>query len=464
MTQLVTIPPCFNRYVEAPHTGSHQNCTHNALDAIKRRHYSAKIPKPSESGAEHLEWAFQQLKKWCRKHGLSPHGVDKWTPQQVVDTRAACKKKAYAEAFESLAKEPLTAEDARVKVFVKFEKGPAAKLGEKPARLIQARSTRYTASLAQYLAPVEHKLYALKHNGVAVFAKSLNPKQRAAEIAAAWSPNRQYVMLDHSSFDGHMTPALLAYEHRFYLWVYGNDAELQRMLSWQLNNRCNFMGKLKWTSKGGRMSGDFNTALGNSIINCVAILAWAHQNGVYDSNFTLECDGDDSWCTIAREHTIPSVKTFAELGFTTKLEGVGSEPEDVVFCQARPVRLADGWMMCRDFRRVMSRLPYTIQHYVGSGWVRYLRGIAECEEVLSNGVPVLSALASSLLAATAGVAAIVPRAEQYSHGIAMRLKRPAVPVTPEARASYALAWDISPTEQRLLEEALSAHKWTILPG
>jgi hypothetical protein len=464
MHQLIAVPDVFLPYVDSPHKGAHQDCMHNVRDAIRRRHYSSKLPHTTKEGHLLLENAFRWLKDVARRGGIYPNSIDRWTPEQVVETRAPAKKKAYQEAFDSLAVDPLERRDAQVKVFVKFEKGPFAGLGVKPARLIQFRNTRFTAQLATFLAPLEHALYKCEYHGTRIFAKTLNPKQRAESIANAYSPGRKYVMLDHSSFDGHMRRELLAYEHRFYKWVFGNNIELNSMLDQQMENRCSYRGLLRWKAQGGRMSGDFNTALGNSIINALLIKAWADDHGVADGNFTLQCDGDDSWCTIDHSAVVPSVKDFAKLGLTTKLEGVGYYPEEVQFCQARPVQLADGWLMCRDFRRVASRLPYTIQHFVGAGWKRYLRGIAECEGVLSNGCPILASLAASLLKFTEGAKALVPAADRYSHQVANTIKRPIQPVTDAARASYAFAWGISVEEQLLIEAALECHQHVLLPG
>lgn len=212
------------------------------------------------------------------------------------------------------------------------------------------------------------------------------------------------------------------------------------------------------------MSGDFNTALGNSVINAIVIIAWAMERGIYDDpNFKFQVDGDDSWMVYRRDESDPKPSDFQKFGMTTKIEAIGQIPEDVGFCQSKPVMLQDGPMMCRDYRRVLARLPHSIQRYTGVGWERYAKGIAECELALGKGIPILDAIQAGLCAETSVIkrSTLRPRGEDYQYAIAQRVCNPQREITSAARVSYALAWGITPFEQRRLEAKLLRHKWLL---
>jgi len=498
-----------------PHNVSHQNCRHSVIDAMKRRHYKLDLPYPSTRGLTELNKALTWLKKLCRQQGIYPGSIERWSPEQVVATRAPAKKATYARAFRSLEQDEISTKDAFVKAFIKHEKGPQLVTefdGEahKPSRLIQHRDERFCAQLATFLAPLEHELYKLEYHGTRIYGKSLNQYQTADEIVKADDTASRYFMLDHSAFDSHISGELLNLEHQLYLWVFQNDPELKQMLDLQTNNRVYLTGGFrfdtidldaairKWviftkddsyTFKKdtperltylireyiedgdtprkwpGRMSGDFNTGLGNSIINSLVLYAFGARNLLNNNPCFRFCvNGDDCWGTIPLDFTMPSYEQFREWGMTTKLEGEALSPEGVQYCQARPVLTSHGWMMVRDFRRVLNRLPYTIRRYSGKAWDAYARGVADCELALGLGIPVLDAIARSLDKQFADVKApLVDRSDEYSYILARQVKDNRT-ITSAARISYALAFDITPQEQEILEARILQHNWRISPA
>jgi hypothetical protein len=449
MWQYLSLPRWWR--VKDPHTASHQNCRHNVVDAINGRHY-AVIPRCQRP--ELLDAAEKQLRKLSRAVGIFPGVLHPLTRQQVVDSRAAAKRKIFALAAESLEWKPLTAKDAKVKMFVKFEKGPQSKLLKKSPRLIQYRNTRFTLELARYLAPVEELLYPrLRLHGTKCFAKAQNTVQRAEEIVAAHGAERRYVMLDHSSWDGHVTLDMLKREHRYYLWLYRGDPYLAKLLQWQLTNKVGGLG-VRFKVQGGRMSGDFNTALGNSIGNFMVLYAWSQLRGLSDApEFHLCCDGDDSWMTIPAGVPLPTPKEFEQLGFTTKIEGQGCCPEDVEFCQMRPVQLSVGqWRMVRNPVRVFSRLPYSIQQYSGAAWPAYARGVGLCEKAMGSGQPIFQALADRI------DRVFGEGRKLFDRDMIHRIRAEKCSITTDwsvARSSFWQAWGISPAEQEEMEGLLS---------
>jgi len=426
---------------------------------VVRRHYKSNLPKISDDGLRRLRNALTLLKKLCREQGLFPGSVKKWTPQEVIDTRAPSKKASYTRGFETLAKHGWTKRSAYIKVFVKDEKGC---WDEKPCRLIQYRAgMEYTCALAQYLAPLEHALYKIRLHGTRLFAKGLNPKQRAEGIVAAGrGPDYEYRMLDHSAFDAHVSMEHLLLEHAFYQWIFPHDRELQKLLACQLRNNCRSGAGVRWKTKGGRMSGDFNTALGNSLINTLIYLAWAEEHGVLsDPNYCQQVDGDDSWLLCRTTVADPAPSDFTKYGMTTKLEGTAHIPEGVGFCQSKPVQLEDGWMMCRDYKRVLARLPYTVKNLPSKTWPRYARGVSECEKILGQGVPVLDAIQQGLCREFCQYTPLYFAEDERQLESLKGISNPARTITARARVSYAMAWDISPSTQETLEACLLQHSW-----
>jgi len=436
---------------------AYAECVHNTKIAMVERHY-AKVPPVVDLKA--LEFGFKYLKKLTRKTGLYPGALMPWTPEEVVATRRGGKKATYQKAFDSLSEKSLDKRDGHVKVFVKFEVAPANTLMSKVPRLVQYRPPRFVASIAQYLAPLEHALYATKFNGLPMFAKSMNTSQRGVAIAEMLRAEGLLVGMDHSRFDSHVVGDLQRLEHEFYLWVYKNDPKLQSMLAQQRDNKCFSRSGPSWRANGGRMSGDFNTSLGNNVINAVVMLAFLFRNGALDEA-TLLLDGDDSVMAIPRRlFDCWDVGVFKNLGMTTKIEEKTSITEQIQFCQSHPVKTVTGWRMVRDYRRVLSRLPYTIRSYQGRAWLKYAKAVMHCERVMSDGVPILNVIASSLERALANV----DFDESYLDTKMLRkLDREkafvGLSVTPEVRASYSLAFDISPEDQVALEDEIRAVDW-----
>lgn len=440
-----------------------QDCWHNTDVAVKERHY-AEVPTITPFGEAMLERGFALLKKLSRSQGLYPGSCARWTPQQVVDTRKGAKRLTYQRAFDSLNKQGIRRADGCVKVFIKFELGHefdgVKTVQQKVPRLIQYRPPRFVARLSEFLAPLEHALYALKLNGKKMFAKCLDTYQRAEAIRSMSGPGFELIGLDHSRFDSHVVGKLQDLEHKYYCWVYQGNSELQQLLAYQRLNKCYSRSGGKWTAVDGRMSGDFNTALGNNIINAIVMLGALDARGLLSSSAML-LDGDDSVLSVLQDQFDQTAASyFLEMGLTTKIEERNTAIEGIQFCQSRPVETGSGWRMVRDYRRVLSRLPYTIRSYQGKAWLEYAAAVAHCERVMSAGVPVLSAISKAL---DRQLPTLKFRDSFLDSKMLYKLGRERITeddtVTDTARVSYAAAFGISTHQQVELEKLILAHDW-----
>lgn len=256
------------------------------------------VPKPSEEGQRELERGLGLLIPALRQSvGL----VLPWSRARSARHFIARKGPGlYGRAFLSLKEDPLSSKDHQVSMFLKAEKWvlmPGEPL--KPARAIQFRGPRYNIELGRYLLPLEELLWSnLGHGGVRIrdqvwlhSSKGLTPNARARQVRALWDryPGARALCLDHSRFDAHLSEEVLRMEHRVYTGLLGGA----RLLRWLLAAQCRTKGSTKhgrkYRTSGGRCSGDVNTALGNTIVSGLVLIAASHDI----SELSILVEGDD---------------------------------------------------------------------------------------------------------------------------------------------------------------------------
>lgn len=222
------------------------------------------------------------------------------TYQETVDTYVGRRHTIYSNALRKLEQIGLSRRDACSIAFVKMELVNP----EKAPRCIQPRDPAYNLSLGRYIKAVEHRIYdgirRVFGDGPTVM-KGFNVSDIGKIARGKWRSFAEPVAigLDATKFDMHVSPAALAWEHSIYLALFDNDPELRKLLSWQMNNKgagyC-ADGKLKYTVVGKRFSGDMNTGLGNCILMCAMVYAYAKERGV---RVKLMNNGDD--CVVIME-------------------------------------------------------------------------------------------------------------------------------------------------------------------
>lgn len=432
-----------------PYQGAHQGCAQNEAWGLANRHIT-RTPAKSEVG-----WIMASLCEWLRGHR---RGVRAYTPSQVLARRSGRLRRRYAAAFQSLTVWPLCPRDARVTAFVKFEKADLGSLSSKPPRLIQHRSPRYCAAISRFLMPIEKLVFALDHRGATcgvegrVFAKGLNSWQRARRILAMkrWA-DTAWVLIDHSRFDSQLSREFIAAECDVYRFLLP-DQEMSDLLRSQLRNTGRTRGGVRYTVTGTKMSGEYNTALGDSLCNYALLRTWTR-----DVDAELFVDGDDSVVAVSAEQlNLLDPAWFVQHGWNTKVEVVRGELERVEFCQSRPVWFPDGWRMTRNPTRLLSRGQCTVKNFRGDGWLRYIRACADCEAVCGVGTPVHQAYAQYLLKHAQGRSACKDAPDDsYKAQFEPRFVG-WQEIHPETRASYHAAWGLTPSGQVALEREILA--------
>lgn len=333
-----------------------------------------------------------------------------------------------------------------VSMFVKPDKYPEAVIREKAPRAIQYRSPMYNLLIGRYLHVYEHALMS-KLDGKSqtpFLAKGYNNQQRATillEKVACFS-NPQFICLDHSKFDSSISPELLKIEHLVY-WKQFKSKWLRRLLRYQINNKGFTKSGIRYTVRGTRMSGDYNTGLGNSLINYLCLRSWIDQTGLPGEIFL---DGDDS-IVIVEKGTVLDETHFQRWGFTTKI-GRTSDICEVEFCQSR--LLPSGPVMARNPFRALSHLAVSVKRYAPKTWPRIQQARGMCEALGSRGVPILYAYGKALMN---GTKPLFPSEDVEKWEIA-KTTTP-MEITDEMRLEYYRAWGIEPYMQELIEESFS---------
>lgn len=433
--RLVEKPP----FDEVPDYGVYQACWRNELAALLKRHLGDNPPLDKELMAQ----VAKNVDEW-----LATGTIEKWTPEQVLKhKRAPGQRKRYERAFNELAQRGLRESDYNVSAFVKVEKWQTDHMCLKPPRLIQFRSFVYCAALSQYLSPIEELAWTTECNGVRVFAKGLNSYEVAETLWSGWTTfsNPIAVLLDHSRFDSSVMKEHIKIEETCYLSRYADD-DLRQLISHQYANNCYTKGGIAYTCVARKMSGEYNTSLGDSVIN------YGVLRQVFGSNVCYTINGDDSVIIMEESDLDEKVAldpaTWAKFGFKSTVSVARSFAE-IDFCQSKPVLVDGVWRMVRSPWRAIARGTISVKRFQGEGWRRLLASMAESELACSDRVPMLQAWGQYLLRCSAGASAL-PGEITYK---AKLERRPSVGlIANSTRHSFAEVFGIDIDQQLAFEE------------
>lgn len=393
--------------------------------------------------------------------------------QQVVDRYTGSKRIVYGNAMISLSRCGIKRKDSHLKMFTKFEKQDLSKA----PRGINPRDPRYNLELGRYLKHAEKPFF--KAINVAFGAKTdhtvikgLNAFESASVVRQKWDRfnNPVAVGLDAEKFDAHVTVQALKYEHSFYTSLFPGSKGLKELLSWQLNNRgvaYSQDGKVEFKIQGTRSSGDLNTSLGNCLIMCSSVYAYAKQRGV---DIEL-CNNGDDCVVIMESDDLAKFQRGLQLWFQHRGFSMVAEPpvfefEQIEFCQTKPVMVDGEWMLVRNHNAVLKKDPMCLIAIQNDKVYRkWLHAVGTCGTILNQGVPVQEAFYQAFL--RNGTESTLAMREHVFKGTSMmtRLNKVSTQrrITPAARVSYYYAFGILPDEQVQIEEMYNSSvilEWT----
>lgn len=353
--------------------------------------------------------------------------------------------------------------------FIKFEKWEAYMVDqmlEKPMqvkspRLIQCRPPMYTYSLAKYLRRIEQ--YLLTHdpsgrrynNRNSPFAKSMTSWQIGANIAykARQFSNPCYIMLDYSRMDSTLRKSLRESVEWSLYRRFIHDPWFWELLKAQERNKVTTRWGNYWTIIGTMLSGEYNTSIGDTIINW-SILKYLFQQVHHE----LIINGDDAVIIIEQADLGKVDLDFGQFGMIAKVD-YAYDIGDVSFCQCTPMRINGAWRMVRNWNRVMSRSAYTTKQYEGKAWLKLLGSIGVGEMSCNNGVPVLQSYACMLWRSSGNIV------DERMLSDYMYMRRDKIttrlqPITMQARLDFEYSFGVAIATQLSLESLFDN---TVLP-
>lgn len=433
----------------------HTDCICNELISATNRVLGV-VPQPTAQGLKLLR---QEARLIAKKLGR----VKVLTTEEFVNSFTGRRRRRYELAVESLQENALRRSDGNIKAFVKAEKfSPFDKENPDP-RMIQARNARYNVEVGVYLKAMEHRLYKLKGpTGMRCIAKGMNMDKRAKVLLKKLAQFDDPICysLDGSRWDKHISESVLAIEHSVYETMCP-DPYFSMLLSWQRNNLCFTTKGLKYRVRGNRMSGDMNTALGNCLLMCIMVHAFAKYACL--KKWDLFDDGDDCLLIVERRDEW-RLKTLSEVflmfGQEVKLENRADRPEDILFCQTKCLVLSEGPRMVRNWRKVLSQGCAGYLRWSEPKQIRAMMGaVGMCELALNRGVPILQEYSLACIRNSRGAG--MPKGffdEAYRH-VDLSKAKPSE-ITPDNRHSFMAAFGITPDEQVAIERELSGWNLT----
>jgi len=399
-----------------------------------------------------------------------------WNHERTVASFKGCKRRRYQNALQSMVEKPMRIEEeAKVEVFVKYEKTDRTSKKDPVPRVISPRSSRFNLRIARYLRPIEELVFDALGDlfGHRTVFKGMDTNCVATTLREKWDMFKDPVAigLDASRFDQHVSKTALEFEHSIYECCFRSHkhkAKLMKLLKHQLVNHCSGFvpdGELKYKVEGTRMSGDMNTSLGNCVLMCMMIKAYLLEKSI---DGQLANNGDD--CVVFMERKKlnqfqDGLKSwFLDMGFNMTVELPSYEFEHIEFCQTKPIQVSEGWTMCRNpwtalakdsvllkDPKIYEKMMPLWMHAVGLG------GLS-----LAGDVPIFrSFYALYLRSGTTsyvnchGKQKTIDSSSDvlpwYMREHAIQGRRSYGEILPETRCSFWEAWGITPDEQVALE-------------
>lgn len=466
--------------------GVFNNNLENGYKAFAERYFMCKVGVEFEPALPSSDWLLDEhmvefLERVCSNLELSPVA----TTAEVVDAYKGPKRKLYEQAESTYWTDGVTKMHAMLRSFVKFEKCDLSKA----PRVINPRHPTYNLALGQYLKLNEHQYFkalADTYKQRSVVIKGMDAMETADVLGELWNGYSDPVGVggDASKFDMHVSREALYYEHLFYILPYVKTVSAARslydrviqearytmsyqtdeenlcwLLSQQLDNTGTAYfddGKLKFSMRGTRASGDLNTSLGNCLLMCALTYTWSRRTGVSmslanngdDCVYIMERSSDDKW----RDGV---VEYFADKGFRMVLEDTVDEFSQVEFCQSNPINTFEGMKMVRKPSTLVTKASMCLLPINNlKGLRRWMMAVGVAEGSLNRGVPVLQSFANAYRRNGLRCSqALISRAYYgTTRGYHMDRVVRQDPVTDEARLSFYVAWGVPPHEQVLLEE------------
>lgn len=423
-------------------------CRANEINSLVRRHLDNAEDHDSDVRSI---WKYLYAK-------YPPQALRPLTYDEVIKHKPPSQRKRYRRALVRLTRYGLREKDCEIKMFIKNERmkypnDDCTEIELKPPRAIQARGQSFNLVVQRYMIPYAKFFKDMRvYSGRSPFAKGMDPIQIAQQLLDDWDNMTDPValLLDQEKFDSSLNTQWIKETHRYYRGYFCCD-EIIRLLRVQLRNKCTTATGLRYVVVGTRMSGDPDTSDGNSTANLALICHLMRE-----CSYRETVMGDDCVVIFERHHLPLIMNRLLEhkLNRTYPWKTtyrVTDVFEDIDFCQCKPVKTINGYIMVRDISRVITRgLTCISQTVVNNPGLYYdwLRAVGDCEYSCNPGVPVHSSVAKYMQSySNRPIKEPQDKSEfkmlhgKYKHNI-----------TTEARLSYQRAFGIDINMQHRIEQ------------
>jgi len=384
-----------------------------------------------------------------------------------VNTFRGRKRAIYENAAADLLRKGFSVADSYVKVFVKYEKTDFTRKTDPVPRVISPRSPRYNVELGRFLRPLEERIFRslAKLFGHPTVIKGMNAARSGRVLYQNWCAFRDPAALgiDAKRFDQHVSIDALTFEHLVYLSCFPRSKHRKRLawlLRMQLHNVCTGYtadGRIKYRTDGGRMSGDMNTSLGNCILMCLMIHAYAAHCGI---RIRLANNGDDCVIFMERGDLAAFMQGldvwFTDMGFSMVAEEPCFTFEQLEFCQTHPVYVGpshDDYLMVRHPKWAIAKDTMCVHGYDNARMFRgWLHAVGTGGLAMTGRVPVFQDFYRTYVRYGQLVRTVTDGQSWGVRQLAKGMDRGYGPVSAHTRASFYWAFGVTPDEQLVLED------------
>jgi hypothetical protein len=347
---------------------------------------------------------------------------------------------------------------------------------DKAPRCIQPRDPVYNIRLGTYIKPIEHRIYkaidSIFGDGPTVI-KGYNVERIGRIMRGKWKSfnNPVAIGLDAVKFDMHVSKEALEWEHSVYQSIY-RCKELAKLLRHQVYQRGGARckdGHLSYKVVGRRASGDMNTALGNCLLMCAMIHAYAEYKGI---EIKLMNNGDDCVVMMEKQHEQHFMQGleewFLDMGFRMSSETPVYSLPEIEFCQMRAIEYGNGEVvMVRNIPVALRKdTLVTVDVSKQKSLQAWMTAVGSGGIALTGGIPIMQNFYRRLQQLGRGITSKVGAELSRNSGMYLMgkgVKRTFVTPTAEARLNVFIAWGITPDEQVELERYYDAYQFDFAP-
>lgn len=367
-----------------------------------------------------------------------------------------------------------------VEAKIKAEKKPVK--ADLIARVYGAYSTKINICTGRYLKPIEHPIFhginktfqRLTGGHPLTVLKGLNSAEKAEVVANKFHSFSKPIAieLDCTHFDKHINTYLLRWEHRLYKMFYsGSERQilsqlLKRQLTTRWKGRTEDGYAIEARTRGGRVSGSVNTALGNIVVMTFVFYQYALILKELGIRFEYVNEGDDCFFIIeqAQRQQLPDITQFYSLfGLNLRIENEVTVLQKISFCQTSPMFINGRWMMIRPPKTVLFKDMCQLVWTDMETYKTWLNQVGTGGSILNAGVPVLSHLYAKMLE-WGGEGKPLPKSLQddmYYSGLfnlCRGLTKNVDVISDDNRFEFYLSTGIRPNEQISIEEYICGSK------